>query len=206
MLVVFVLLAGFVNLVRVAGANHRDGGSATPAYVKDGHYYVCCDDAKQVREVSREVWTANYQRNRSLIPWIAAMYLAFGYILVFEAFPAFMFRAPPAKSAAVVAEVQASGPALLSRRMNGGWGEAHFYAIFGALRVSVHPGGVIVKAFFYPPVALRREEITDVYVKEWWLKDRTFVEHTSKLVARRVYFDDTSDAFLAASREIMQET
>lgn len=147
-----------------------------------------------------EVTAEEFRRNRRL--GIAAFSLlplglaGTGYLLVTRLFPRGIYLRGANEAGDGADRVRRSGAPLAEARAGGRLGWVDFGGPF--LRLSVHPGGLVVKPIWMPAFGIRREDIRAVRRVRSPFGDRIEIEHASPDVRSPLRFTGkTGDAFVA---------
>jgi hypothetical protein len=110
--------------------------------------------------------------------------LAMAYLLFQHIFPAMIYRARPEIRARDTQTLLATG-AILGKTTCGGYiGGLQFRGPL--LGVEIYPGGVLIKPFLMPAVAIHEQEITAIRTHTVWFSEMVEIIHTSQSVASPV--------------------
>ena len=191
------LLAHAAIFVLFLADVHRNGGAALHGGESGGRYWVA--EHGRRTEVSAE----DYARSRWLgigvlggaLPAMAGG----GYLLFAWMLPWAVYLRGEDDLGAAVKRVRGSGAPAAEGRTGGSLGRANFGGPM--LRVSVHPGGLVVKPLWMAPFAVERESVTAAGRKRSWLVRRIEIEHRSPDVRSPIRFEVPRDPALAAALE-----
>jgi hypothetical protein len=180
----------------------RLGGTAFNGGEVDGKCWVV--DHGRRSEVSAE----DYRRNRALGIAVFAgtpvAMAALGFLLFTRVVPWFLYPLGTEELARAVKRVRESGAAVAEASTGGRIGWCNFSRPM--LRLSVHPGGVVVKPLWMEPFAVERDQVTAVGRKRFLFVERIEFEHTSPDVRSPIRFEGEKDAPFVAALEGLRRT
>lgn len=107
--------------------------------------------------------------------------LAMAYLLFQHIFPAMMYRAGPEPRKQAIQTLLATGAVQAKTSCGGYIGALQFRGPL--LQVEVYPGGMLIKPWLMPAVAILNTEILDIQPRTVWLSQVVEISHTSQLVA-----------------------
>ncbi len=170
-LAALITLLWGVNFLWTLSLSAQYGGGALNGFVRDGRFYLAQHGT--YTEVSQAIWEQIRLHELGIwlgIPFVVA---SFGYLLFTFAFPAIMGLRQGALVNERVQAVQASGERLAAGRCSGSIAGVSYGWPF--LLVEVFPGGLTLRPFLQPPIAIRKDEVRRMTTK--W--NRYEITHTS---------------------------
>ncbi|HEX5823950.1 MAG TPA: hypothetical protein VFY18_05750 [Candidatus Limnocylindrales bacterium] len=171
---VAAIVVGFINFFWFFAESAALGGDALNGNVRAGHYFVGSHGS--YTEVSEAAWTWSRVHGISVFITHPIAIAGMAYVLLRFVFPSMMAgRATGALSTERVAAVSNSGSPLASARTGGKVGEVVFSGPM--LRISVYPGGIVIKPAFMRERAILASEIRRVVKKSGILGRRVEIEH-----------------------------
>jgi hypothetical protein len=173
-----LVCVGVYNFVTMIAAVQRLGGDASTGYVRDGHYYV--GNHGRYTEVSAVDWEQSRVHTRNTLIGHPLAVLGMVYLVIGVVLPAMMGRRS-AQAPARLRSVVESGPSVVTARCRGRVRSANV-----VLRVTVHPGGLIIKPMFAGERAVLPREITAVRPRSWLFARGVEIEHSGIDVASPV--------------------
>ena len=103
--------------------------------------------------------------------------VAMAYLLFQHIFPAMIYRAGPEIRSRATQTLLATG-AMLAKTTCGGYiGALQFRGPL--LRIEIYPGGILLKPFLMPAVAILDREITAIRARSIWFSEVVEITHTS---------------------------
>jgi hypothetical protein len=167
-----VLVAfGFYNFFSFMVESDRLGGDAVNGHAENGHYFV--SNHGRDHEVTAEEWARSRRHAHSVMVSHPLAMIGMAYLLFTFVFPRALGRAGP-ETPGRVRSVAESGPLVASISCSGKVGSLSL-----PLRVSVHPGGVIIKPLWMPPRAVLAHEISSIRRRSSILRGGIEVEHSA---------------------------
>lgn len=185
--VVLVAMAAY-GVVSFVSETQQLGGAALDGYVQDGHYYV--GNHGRYSEVTAEQWELSRAHGLRMFVMQPVALLALGF-LVFGVLVPFLVGRESPDAPARLRDVVGSGPMAASARCRGRIGSANL-----PVRVTVHPGGIVVRPLWLRERAIPSREITAARLREGTFVSGVEIEHQGVDVASPILLrlDATSPA------------
>jgi len=182
--------------------SRRLGGMALNGGATDGKYWV--SDHGRRTEVSAEDYRWNRLLEISVFAGAPLGMAGIAYLLFAQFLPRIIHPRGTDGLAATVRRVRESGAAVAEARTGGSFAWCNFGKPM--LRVTVHPGGVVVKPMWMEPFAVEREQIRSVERKRFFLVERIEIVHGSPDVRSPIRLEPSKDAPFVAALEGLRRT
>jgi hypothetical protein len=184
----FLLLWG-VNAVWTFSLSAQYGGSSLDGVVRNGHYYLAQHGT--YTPVSQAIWDQMRLHELGFRIGIPVAFICFCYLLLTLAAPAVMGLRQGESVHERVQAICASGPRLAAKTCAGNIGGVRLGGPF--LFVDVFPGGLTVRLIFQKPIAIRKEEVREIFSE----LGRYVIAHTSPDIASPVILSFVKGTALA---------
>lgn len=110
--------------------------------------------------------------------------IAMAYLLFAHIFPATIYRGTLADRVHAVNAVLATGSPLAQTTCSGMIGSLRLSGPL--LRVTIYPGGLLLKPILMPASALPKEMLTTIHVKKDWWSDVVEITHSASTLANPI--------------------
>ena len=126
--------------------------------------------------------------------------VAMAYLLFQHIFPATIYRAGPQARTLATQTLEATGTPLAQTTCGGSIGRLQFRGPL--LRVTIYPGGILLKPLFLPAAAVLNHEITAIHPQKMWFREVVEITHRAQSLASPIRLacgaDDPIRAILLA--------
>lgn len=193
-----MIVVGFVNFFWYFAEGQTLGGDASAGYIRNGRCFVGSHGA--YKQVPCEDWERSRIHGISVLVTHPLAMISMGYLLFRFVFPALMGRRRAKEIADRAQLVQGSGAELASARCGGQIGMVR--SSKGLLRVSVYPGGIVIRPVFMAPVTILKSEIRSIEVKKQFLSGTHIqINHRARDTLSPLVLSEPPDSVVARAIE-----